>query len=213
MKLARLALLALAGCEFLSTREWTGTRDMRLDVTIASADDGTHVEASLTGSFGDPQLGPNDTFAATIDGASLPLAQAGTTWSADTAARGGVIAFTLHHEGDYDATVSATLPAPSNVVATSIGGALDLAWTAQPVPGIATTITVSGTCITAQTLSILTDTGHYVIPAAALQAAPSSCPIVVTLARAGDETDSPFASPFLWAHVTQSESVQSTWNP
>ena len=213
MKLAAaIAPVVFVGCEFLSTRETTGTRDMRLWVVVGSSDAGTHVSMALTGPFGDPELGPSDSFEATLAGAPLALAGDPAAWTADTPARGGALVFTLRHEGDYDATASTSVPPPSGLAGKTESGALVLDWTPQAVAGT-TTITIAGDCAATQTLAIATDTGHYVVQGAQLQAVPSACTLTGTLERDLVVDDSPWDSPFLNATITQKESVQIAWNP
>jgi hypothetical protein len=213
MKLAAMSL-ALAGCAMFSTREETATRDMRLWVTIDSSDDaGTHVNALLDGPFGDPDLGPNDSFSLEIDGAPTPLSPASSGLVADVPTRGGEFAFVLHHDGDHDVTSLATLPPPSNVHGASAGGKLAIDWTPTTLADVTTTLTVKGTCIEPQSIAIRTDTGHYELLASQLQTLPASCAITLGLARALETTTTAFGAAFMDAKITQSETAEATWTP
>ena len=207
-----LAVLALGGCGIVSTTRETATVDMHLFVTIDSSDaDGTHVDVQLTGPFGDPDLGPHDGLSLTAGGVPTALvakAGGGQLFAADTSVRGGDFTFSLHHEGDHDASYVARLPGPSGLVATPSGGTLSLAWTPQPREGMTTTLDVSGACITHQAIAVRTDTGRYDIPSGELQVVPTSCAITVTLAREVGVVEASLSGT-----LTQSETVQSTWIP
>ncbi len=210
------ALLLLTGCEMLATSNETATRDMRLFVTIDSSDAlaGTHVDATLSGPFGDPDLGPNDSFTLDVDGVPTPLVQGGSAhWTADLATRGGELAFLLHHENDHDVKSVATLPSPSGVHATSSGGKLLVDWAPTIVSDATTTLTVKGWCIEPQSIAIRTDTGHYELVASQLQPLPASCPVTLGLERDVEVTTAPFGEAFMDAHVTQSETAEATWTP
>lgn len=211
-----LFLSMLCACDMLSTREEVATRDMSLYVTIASADStGTHVAAELSGPFGGEVLGPNDSFTLDVSGAPLALTSTGTdAWVADTAERGGNFTFKLHHEGDHDVTSIAPLASPSGISATASGGTLSITWLAQVIDGMTTELDISGVCIETQHITIRTDTGKYVVDAAALQKTPVGCPIQLTLSRALALTTTPFGDEaFMRANLTQIETVQSTWVP
>lgn len=213
----RLLLFSmLCACDMLSTREAVATRDMSLYVTIASSDaTGTHVTAELNGPFGGEVLGPNDSFTLDVSGAPLELTATGTdAWVADTAERGGNFAFKLHHEGDHDVTSIAPLASPSGIAATAGGGTLSITWLAQVIDGMTTELTITGVCIETQQITIRTDTGKYVVDAAALQKTPVGCPIRLALARALAVRTTPFGDEaFMQANLTQVETVQSTWVP
>jgi hypothetical protein len=195
----------------LSTRQETATRDMRLNVTIDSSDKGTHVIANLGGPFGDPDLGPDDSLALLIDGATI-VTGAVPSLTLDVAPRGGEFAFALHHEGDHDVTATAMLVPPSNIHATSASGKLVLDWTPHENGGT-TTITVKGTCIQPHEISVLTDTGHYELEAAQLQTLPAACAITLGLSRSSMTTVAFANTPFMYATLAQSETAEGTWTP
>jgi hypothetical protein len=207
----RLALLFVSGCAMLSTRAETATRDMRLNVTIDSTDAGTHVVANLGGPFGDPDLGPDDSLALLIDGATIVTGSV-SSLTLDVAPRGGEFAFALHHPGDHDATATVILVPPSNIHATSVSGKLILDWTPHEDGGT-TTITVKGTCIEPHEISVLTDTGHYELEGAQLQTLPAPCAITLGLSRSSMTTVSFADSPFMFASLAQSETAEGTWTP
>ncbi len=214
MRLFAALLLLSTACSMLATSPETATRDMRLYVTVDSSDAGTHVDATLTGPFGDPDLGPSDSFSLFVDGAPTPFsAWTSSRWIADLVARSGELAFVLHHEGDHDVKSIATLPPPSGIHGASSGGKLVVDWTPTLVSGVTTTLTVTGKCIEPQSITIRTDTGHYELVAAQLQALPSSCTLTVGLSRASDVTNAPFGEAFMDAKVTQSESAEIAWAP
>jgi hypothetical protein len=209
MKLLGLALLS--SCAMFSTETYTATSDMRLYVTIDSGADGTHVTADITSPVEGQVLGPNDSLALLVDGAPIASSRA-TSLAADVAARSGEFAFTIHHEGDHDAFVSVTLVPTSNIRATSSAGKLLLDWTAFPNGGEAT-ITVAGTCITTQTVHVLTDTGHYELLAQQFQNQPAPCALSLSLARDLETEVALFGSTFMFATVKQAESGQGQWTP
>jgi len=207
----RALLLFVSSCAWLSTEPYTASRDMKLYVTIDSKTSGTHVTASMSTLVDRIDLGPNDSFALLVDGAPIVSARV-TEFTIDLATRSGDFTFALHHEGDHDIAVDVTLVPTSNIHATSAGGKLLLDWTAFPDAG-ATTIGVSGTCITSQTIHVQTDTGHYELLAAQLQTLPDACAITMSLSRSL-QTEIPFlGETFMYATVSQSESAEGQWTP
>jgi len=207
----RLLFVTLSSCVMLSTAPYTATRDMRLYVTIDSSAKGTHVTADITGPVGRIELGPNDSLGLLVDGAPIASARV-TSFVFDVAARSGDFTFALHHEGDHDAKVDVLLVPPSDIHATSSAGKLLLDWTAFPNAG-ATTITVAGTCIVAQTIHVQTDTGHYELLAAQLQTLPEPCAVSLGLSRYLQTQVPIFGATFMYATVTQAETGEGQWTP
>jgi hypothetical protein len=209
----RLVLLFASACAMFSTEPYTATRDMRLYVTIDATTSATttHVTADLTAMFGSVELGPNDALGMLVDGVPIVSARV-TSFDLDVGAASGDFGFTVHHEGDHDAAVDVTLVPHSNIQATSSAGKLLLDWTAFPNAGD-TTITVTGTCIHAQTIHVRTDTGHYELASAQLQELPVACAISLGLARSL-QTEVPFmGDTFMVATVNQAESAEGQWTP
>jgi len=205
-----LALAILSSCAMFSTEPYAATRDMSLYVTIDSGASGTHVSGQLSAPV-EIDLGPNDSLAVALDGATL-FSKRALAFELDAPARSGDFGFALHHEGDHDVALDVTLVPASNIQATSASGKLLLDWTPFPDAG-APTITVTGTCIEPQTIVTQTDTGHYEILAAQLQLLPAPCPIALGLSRKL-QTAIPFmGKAFLIATVSQTESGTGTWTP
>jgi hypothetical protein len=211
MRSMRGALVLLASCEMFSTSPVTASRDMHLYVNIASSAAGTKLSAELNGPFGTPELGPNDTLSLFIDGAPIASARV-TRLDLELVARSGAFTFALHHEGDHDVNVTTTLVPPSNIHATSAGGKLILDWTPFPNAG-EPFITVTGTCITPQSIQIETDTGHYELLAAQLQLLPASCALSLGLFR-NFQIQVPFQEEnFMDVTMSQAETAEGTWTP
>lgn len=207
----RFAFLCVTSCAWLSTEPYTATRDMKLYVTIDGTVSPTHVTADLTGPVGRVALGPNDSLSLAIDGASIVSSRV-TSFDVSVAPRSGDFAFSVHHEGDHDVTAHVTLVPASNIHATSAPGKLLLDWTAFPNAG-ATTLTVSGACIRPQTVHVQTDTGHYEILAAQLQALPAACSISLALSRDLQTQIAFLGETFMFATVSQAESGEGAWTP